>query len=162
MAVYDAAPAKTLAESLSAAIIEGCVGETLAAARAEAALSETRCPTARALLAQIAQDEASHAELAWRFVAWALKQDASLQAHVRAAFDEALRRLTLAGPGAETHHSAKDWERMRAFGRLSATEDRALALRVAEEVIAPCVAALLEVRDHASPQPASALGVTLC
>ncbi len=70
----DALPLRTdLASFAQALAVEGCVGETLAAlvaaARAQAA-TDTRVASA---LASIAEDEAGHAELAWRTMAWVLR-----------------------------------------------------------------------------------------
>jgi hypothetical protein len=53
--------------------IEGCVGETLAAIQASEQLAVAVDPAVRAVLASIAEDEARHAELAWRTIAWALR-----------------------------------------------------------------------------------------
>lgn len=63
----------TLAELAVETFIDGCVGETIAAAEAhEGAATETEHVVRRALSA-IARDEEQHAELAWRTLAWALK-----------------------------------------------------------------------------------------
>ncbi len=51
---------------------EGCVGEVMAALEAREALEYAQEPAVRAALETIARDEARHAELAWRTVAWAL------------------------------------------------------------------------------------------
>src|SRR6202042_477762 len=61
---------KSLAASTFA---EGCVGETVAAVVASAQLAQATDPAVRAALAEIAADEARHAELAWRTVAWAVQ-----------------------------------------------------------------------------------------
>lgn len=55
---------------------EGCVGETVAALEAAAALAGASDEKVRAALGRIAEDERRHAELAWAFVAWALSEDA--------------------------------------------------------------------------------------
>jgi hypothetical protein len=52
---------------------EGCVGETLAALEAAEALQHCEDEAARPVLERIAAEEAQHAQLAWRFVAWALE-----------------------------------------------------------------------------------------
>jgi hypothetical protein len=60
-----------------------------AVAALEAAEARSHCndPVARAALQRIAADETRHAQLAWRFVAWALDTGpASLRGVVRAAF----------------------------------------------------------------------------
>ena len=54
------------------ALADGCVGEGTAAEVAAAAAVQTRDPVVRALLVDIARDEAQHAALAWDVLAWAL------------------------------------------------------------------------------------------
>src|SRR5262249_55284357 len=74
---------------------EGCIGETMAAVIAAEQLARATDPAVRAALARIAADEARHAELAWRTVAWAVRAGGS---EVRAAVAEVLlRALTNAG-----------------------------------------------------------------
>src|SRR5690606_27886061 len=50
--------------------LEGCVGETIAALRAERAGRGCDDADVRAVLQRIAEDEARHAALAWRTLAW--------------------------------------------------------------------------------------------
>ncbi len=75
----------------AAAVQEGCVGETLASLEAAEAHALATVPAPREALSTIADDEARHAELAWRFIRWALDQndDATVGAVIR-AFREAL------------------------------------------------------------------------
>jgi len=54
------------------AIREGCIGETLAAIEAREAAEHASDPAVRELLSRISEDETRHAELAYRFVKWAL------------------------------------------------------------------------------------------
>jgi hypothetical protein len=63
-----------LEDVLQLVLREGCVGETVAALEAAEALAHTRDPVVRSVLERIARDEQAHAELAWRFVAWALHE----------------------------------------------------------------------------------------
>jgi hypothetical protein len=65
----------SLADIIELVIVEGCIGETSAALEAlEAAEAETD-PVLRSAYARIAADEQRHAELAFRFVRWALEQE---------------------------------------------------------------------------------------
>jgi hypothetical protein len=50
---------------------EGCIGETVAALEADAAISDEPDPVIARTLSRIAEDETRHALLAWRFVKWA-------------------------------------------------------------------------------------------
>lgn len=88
------------------AVHEGCIGETAAALEAmEAAEPSIDAPT-RQVLKQIAREEAQHAELEWRFVAWALtRAPLALTERVRRAFQAALTPHPVDG-GASTHPSA--------------------------------------------------------
>jgi len=62
-------------------IREGCVGETVAAIEAREAAEYAADPARRALLLEISEDEMRHAELAYRFVQWALSQGDSALGH---------------------------------------------------------------------------------
>jgi hypothetical protein len=79
----------TLAEATAAAVMEGCVGETIAALVASEQLAVAGDPAVRAALARIAEDEARHAELAWRFVGWALARQPAVACAVAEAFAKA-------------------------------------------------------------------------
>jgi hypothetical protein len=135
--------ATSLAEAAAAAVREGCVGETLAAAHAATASRQTSDPALAQALAAIADDEARHAALAWRFVQWACGQgDPAVGPAVQAAFAAALATpptaraadLALAGvPAAEQH----------AAGRLPAVQASALYRAVLADVVGPCARALV-------------------
>jgi hypothetical protein len=119
---------------------EGCIGETVAALEAAEALLHCQDPPARAVLERIAVEEGRHAELAWRFVAWALRAGPpSLLHHVRATF-----RAELRAPGAAgvAELSSLDRELAR-HGLLAAPLRAALRERVLSELVAPCAQALL-------------------
>jgi len=88
----DLLGALDLASITAAAVREGCVGETLSALEASEAHELASAAAPREALSTIADDEARHAELAWRFVRWALdhNEEATFGA-VHEAFREALR-----------------------------------------------------------------------
>jgi hypothetical protein len=67
----------SLADIVELVLAEGCFGETSAALEALEAADSERDPVVAAAYAQIAADEQRHAELAFRFVRWALGRDAS-------------------------------------------------------------------------------------
>jgi hypothetical protein len=56
------------------AIVEACIGETLAAVEALEGAHHASDPAVRRALAEIAEDEKRHAELGWRFLRWALER----------------------------------------------------------------------------------------
>ena len=60
-------------------LIDGCVGEGAAAAEAWGASRRAIDPVVAAVLARIARDEETHAELAWAVVSWALETEATLE-----------------------------------------------------------------------------------
>jgi hypothetical protein len=65
----------SLVEVVELVIFEGCFGETVAALEAREAAETAADPVIRSAYAQIAADEQRHAELAFRFIRWALEQD---------------------------------------------------------------------------------------
>lgn len=67
----------SLLEVVDLVIAEGCVGETSAALEAREAAAGASDPVLRRAFTQIADDEQRHAELAFRFVSWALERDSS-------------------------------------------------------------------------------------
>ena len=74
---------------VEAAIEEGCVGETLAAAEALHKSQHAVVPVARRALLAIAEEETQHAELAWAFVRWVLAEHPELRPVAKRAFQRA-------------------------------------------------------------------------
>ena len=135
-----------LSEVVLGTLLEGCIGETVAALEAAEAGSHCVDPTARAVLLCIAEDETRHAQLAWRFVAWALETGpASLRGQVRDAFARELAR----GAAGTLPTSELD-RRLLQHGLLSAELRSLLRARVLREVIAPAADALLSSAGNAS------------
>jgi hypothetical protein len=136
-------------------IAEGCIGETVAAIEAAEALQHCTHDATRAVLARIAEDETRHAELAWRFVAWALEVGpASLRDRARAAFAEAARTDAPTAPP-----SWRDLQ-LAQHGLIAPSLRHELRRRVLHDVIAPCAHALIDGTPPA-PQRAPASGVSL-
>lgn len=127
---------QSLAQVVELAIIEGCVGETVAALEAAEAAAQCTDAEVRVVLEQIVVDESSHAELAWRFVDWALTQHPELLEPVRRVFSAQLRaidrqsRATGVGP-------------LAAHGVLGHGARRAVRQRALASVVAPCAERLL-------------------
>lgn len=124
-------------EILVTAILEGCVGETVAALEAHEMAERAVDPAVRSALETIAADEARHAELAWRFVKWAVEGDPSLAAVAEGAFAEAVtaseRREVAGGEGPD----------LSAYGLASASARREIERCALAQVVSPCAAALL-------------------
>jgi hypothetical protein len=113
-------------------LLSGCIGETLAAIAASEALERCEDETVRSVLVQIVRDETRHAELAWRFVQWAIATDPTL-------LDELLELTEVERsrpqprdwvPPAEEH-----WRRRHGMHEVSLP----LRNRVLNEIVAPCL-----------------------
>ncbi len=141
----------SLRDAAVAAAREGCVGETLAAICASAGVQHVTDLELAATLSRIAADEARHAELAWRFVAWAVRTGGPT---VRQAVAEVFAQTLAAGPAPDTREAllvgVPDDLRIQ-WGRLPAGESVRLRRRALDGVIAPCVAELMGHPDRATP-----------
>lgn len=78
---------------LELVVLEGCIGETVAALEAREAAVHCADPVVRAVLERIADDETRHAALAWRTLRWAIATDPSCLSSIEAAFETGLARL---------------------------------------------------------------------
>jgi hypothetical protein len=129
-------------------IAEGCLGETIAAAEAVEALDRAKDPAVRRVLARIAADERRHAELAWRFVQWALEHSSlELREAARGGLLEILAGdgVTWEADGTASTCSQNDDAPggTSAHGILPDSARRDVAARVFTDVVRPCAAALL-------------------
>jgi hypothetical protein len=130
----------TLDELALATFVEGCVGETLGAVEAREAAAHAVDPVLRAALERIADDEARHAALAFRFVAWALERSpTTFVQKLRAALESARVAETARDPGNDD--CGGEPER---YGVLTAAHRRAVRRHAFAEVVGPCTSALLE------------------
>lgn len=127
------------------AVEEGCVGETLAAAEAQAASERARHPVLQQVLAEIAHDEGEHAALAYRFASWA-KHSLGVVARdaIERGFEAGLNAAASAGlemTGSASPIDEATW--LEEHGRLSArTRQEQLAIAIAQ-VVTPARAQLL-------------------
>ena len=151
--LHGVQPAATLRAAARAAFVEGCIGETQAALLARAALAHATDAGARAALERIADDEARHAELAYRFVAFALQREPDLRADLSAALQDAFTTSLHAPLEAEP---AALRDALHRAGRLTARERAAAMQRALVDVIAPCTRALLGSGCESAPLPAAA------
>jgi len=127
----------SLEAAVRAAVREGCVGETVAAVQAAEALAHCRDAEVVAALARIRHDEWEHAELAFRFVRWALELDPALAGPV-------LDELEAAAPGEASPREATDSDRRRAEnGLLPEAHLARIACRVHAEMVAPVLSSLV-------------------
>jgi len=132
----------SLAALAASTFAEGCLGETVAALVAAEQLARATDPAVRAALAEIAADEARHAELSWRTVAWAVRVGGD---DVRAAVERALLGALAGPPGGHPQipGASVTPAGLAAHGRLDdATRARAVTSAM-EEVVLPAARALL-------------------
>ena len=131
-----------LADVAAATVEEACCAETFAALVAVRALERCCDREAYAALDRIASDEMRHAELAWRFVAWALGVgDTRVRDAVVRAFERGLVRL--ADAPIQCSSDSRGDDAWRAAGR-STPGDLAEVTREAREIlIRPCMERLL-------------------
>ncbi len=123
-----------IADVVRAAAEECCCGETFAALVARRALAGCTHAGARRALQRIVTDEARHAELGWRFVAWAVAHfGADVRAAAQIGFQSGLARLSdLAGADAS----------LAVYGRLDTAALQRVAREARDVLIEPLAAAL--------------------
>lgn len=128
--------AASVEELIDALVVEGCVGETVAAWLASAQLEVARDAAVCAALVTISGDEGRHAELAWRSLRWALSIGGEPgRARARSAFERAIAATERAElPAADASH---------AHGRLSSEEIVRERQRALDELVRPSMRALL-------------------
>jgi hypothetical protein len=129
-----------LAAVAAEAALEGCVGETVAAVQAYESLLRTTDPAVREVLAATVEDETRHAELAWRFLAWALETGGP------AVRERVIRAFAGFHPAPPTPDdlAGVSMDLFEAHGRMAAPEARALADQALADVVRPCFCALLD------------------
>jgi hypothetical protein len=155
LAVEGSLDAASLEEILVLTVREGCIGETVAAIEALEASEHAEDPVIRALLQRISADETRHAELAWRFVTWALSglaPDAPERSRVAAELERGRAPMTAARPAELDAES----QRYLAHGLLPESLSTALRSAVDEKIVGPCAFALglLATRERGLAHPA--------
>jgi hypothetical protein len=131
-----------LAAFAEATFREGCVGETLAALRAAEQRSVAREPDVQAALDALVREEGEHAELAWRTVAWALREGgAPVRDAVRRAAATCARELE--GAAAPAQDPSIRPAALAPYGVLSPSREARALSEGWRRVIAPALAAVL-------------------
>jgi hypothetical protein len=130
--VTGALGAVELMDVVALVLDEGCIGETGAALEAAWAADAATDPCVASTLRTIADDEARHAELAWRFVAWASTLDSRVAGRIEARLREALHAAR-AATALETDTFADP--ALAAHGVLDATARREARLTALGEVL---------------------------
>ncbi len=130
----------SLLEIVLNTILEGCVGETIAAIEAGEAAEHASDPTIRGVLSALSCDEATHAALAFRFVKWALTQgDADFRSSVVSAFE----RLQAEAPLASFLRMIPADRELLQNGVVPESMRDEIRARTIEDLIIPCARALL-------------------
>ncbi|HXK20825.1 MAG TPA: ferritin-like domain-containing protein, partial [Polyangiaceae bacterium] len=127
---------------------EGCIGETAAALEAREAAELTAQPELARLLHAVADDEAEHAQLAWRFVHWALERsprDVAAVVRSELALAEQLA-LPLPAP------ASADELAVSVYGVLPERARAELQNEALRDVVLPCMAALLGQSAAIAPE----------
>jgi len=122
---------------------EGCLGETVASLEALAAAEVAADPAVRRTLTRIARDELEHAELAFKFLRWALRQTPTEVQYELAR--EAARQLADFESDARHRERTRSDDRLAAHGLLGGDALRSIHLAAVREVARPLLAALFEV-----------------
>lgn len=141
LAIDRALDRTTLLDVVREAVREGCVGETVAAAEAREGAAVARDPDVQTVLSRIAEDESSHAALAWATVRWALGLDR--EGVTRVVEEE----LTLAMRAAPPEDDGPD---LTDHGLLTARERASLRAEILPSVVRPTWLALLSRSVRAS------------
>lgn len=129
-----------LVEAAVAAVREGCVGETIAAAVAAEQLAIAEDSDVRRALERITRDEEAHAELSWRFVKWAIDRGGE---PVRAAVSLVFQEILASEPAKVSIVTETiDMQAWHRHGRLTRAEMDRVKTLVLRDVIAPCAEAL--------------------
>ena len=135
-----AMPAATVAQTrnfqtiVRDALTEGCLGETAAAYVATLRLGAACDPQARIALERIASDEARHAELAVRFVAWALQQR---RAEVELVIKEALAEMSANSPVCTLESDER--AAFEPMGLFAESDERAATRLALEQIARPAL-----------------------
>jgi hypothetical protein len=136
--------APNLGESVLNAFIEGCIGETVAALQASEALRGSSVEAVRSVLIQVADEELRHAELAWRFVQWALPRvPASVQQELVLAVARELAMCEEESPSERSPEAAAQDAELLAHGVLCEAQVRALRIAALRDIVSPCLQSVI-------------------
>lgn len=134
----------SVSELAALVFAEGCIGESCAALLAMRAASAVRDPALRATLLGIAEDEATHAAMAWRFIRWALARGGDdVRRRLGAILREHEREPSIhASESAFVAVDPHDLE-LRAHGCLPDVELRQARRDAIRGIVLPCARTLL-------------------
>lgn len=119
---------------LESLVREACINETLSAALAGLDAEAAADPGLRRVLRGIADDEARHAELAWRTLHWLLGVHPQLRGEALRLLEDATTRIRAAAPSTTPDRPV--------LGVVGPLERQRFTRRVVEAVIEPAIEAL--------------------
>ena len=122
---------------------EGCLGETAASLEALAAAEAASDPAVKRALTRIANDELEHAELAFKFLRWALTLT-SVEEHHRLA-REAAQQLADFERDAQSGQREASEDRLVAHGLIAQHALRSIHVAAVRDVTRPLLTALFDV-----------------
>ncbi len=122
---------------------EGCLGETVASLEALAAAEVASEPAVKQALTRIGQDELNHAELAFKFLRWALTQMPA-EARYELAREAAQQLADFENKARHGERTRTD-DRLAAHGLIAGDALRAIHLAAVRDVARPLLAALFEL-----------------
>jgi hypothetical protein len=150
LVVGDCLAAPTLETVVRTALLEGSIGETVAAAEAGELARSATDPVVRDALELIARDETRHAALAYRFVRWALERDPlAVSKLVRETLEAERARARLALANDDDGEAAA-----LPLGLPTAAFRASLRRDVLERVVMPCLEGLLAATGNLSRRAA--------
>lgn len=167
--IQNAVGSASAAHIVRTAILEGCIGETVAAIEAAEALERASDPAVKAVLEQIARDETRHATLAYKFIQWILSTaDATARGAIASELVAIVElEIDVARAAIESHADHEnDDDAVVSHGLLGDELSREIRLRALTGVIKPCVKALIDSvigreREHHNPTPTTVRTQTL-
>jgi hypothetical protein len=142
MSIQNVLPrAPSALEVARSAFLEACIGETVAAAEALAALEQATDPAVKAVLKRIAADEGRHAELGWRFLRWIFEEGAP---GTRASLARELEDLLEAelARRARAERGSAGQEVLAAHGLLPRAVAESVRDAALRDIVVPCARAL--------------------
>lgn len=145
LAIEGSLNSRSPLEIVTTAILEGCIGETVAAVEAAECLAHATDPAVRKILSRVARDETRHAVLAWQFVRWVLVHG---PVEIRRAAAAALTRVVRSeidrskdGCFEVEEHTGD--AALRAHGVLGVQTRAEIRRQVLTDIIEPCARSLV-------------------
>ena len=126
---------------------EGCLGETVAALEALEAATLATDLAVRSALSRIARDEQTHAELAFKFLAWALTQSSP---DARAQLEHEAQRALADFEAEALARPADQRDSLGSDGIIGGEALRAIHLGAVREVVEPLLSAILQQSANAN------------